>query len=222
MIFILIFSLLSSVQFGNWNMMRYVGVGIRGTFEQIMWSLLVASINLVMNVGTIVIVVKSTTEGYSITSYVYFLPKEWSSSWVWILQATGMKSMYVTLSLVLSAVVRVSHLSKKHNAQTFCCEIGIERTHSIYLANSEEMKQRSRTFCVQWKCFINAWAWNQTKCSKKKFHSWSGCWSFEEDSMLLEEMYFDSRVYGVAHGLLMGFRESVWGMWKNFLMKLLK
>eukprot|EP00252_Welwitschia_mirabilis_P010918 TRINITY_DN2458_c0_g1_i1.p1 TRINITY_DN2458_c0_g1~~TRINITY_DN2458_c0_g1_i1.p1 ORF type:complete len:853 (+),score=132.61 TRINITY_DN2458_c0_g1_i1:553-3111(+) len=40
----------------------------------------------------------------------------------------------------------------------------------------------------------------------------SRCQSFEEASLLLEELrLFDSRVYGVAHGLLMGFRERVWG-----------
>ncbi|BBM97800.1 pentatricopeptide repeat domain-containing protein 1 [Marchantia polymorpha subsp. ruderalis] len=40
----------------------------------------------------------------------------------------------------------------------------------------------------------------------------SRCASFEEASVLLEEMrLFDSRVYGVAYGLLMGSREHVWG-----------
>ncbi|KAK4768232.1 hypothetical protein SAY87_003373 [Trapa incisa] len=39
----------------------------------------------------------------------------------------------------------------------------------------------------------------------------SRCDSFKDASMLLEElMLFDNQVYGVAHGLLMGFRENVW------------
>uniref|UniRef100_A0A2P2KX66 Smr domain-containing protein n=1 Tax=Rhizophora mucronata TaxID=61149 RepID=A0A2P2KX66_RHIMU len=40
----------------------------------------------------------------------------------------------------------------------------------------------------------------------------SRCNSFEDASMLLEELrLFDNQVYGVAHGLLMGYRENVWG-----------
>ncbi|GAV83059.1 PPR domain-containing protein/PPR_2 domain-containing protein [Cephalotus follicularis] len=39
----------------------------------------------------------------------------------------------------------------------------------------------------------------------------SRCNSFEDASMLLEELQgFDNQVYGVAHGLLMGRRENVW------------
>ncbi|XP_068663583.1 pentatricopeptide repeat-containing protein GUN1, chloroplastic-like [Aristolochia californica] len=39
----------------------------------------------------------------------------------------------------------------------------------------------------------------------------SRCNSFEDASMLLEELrLFDNQVYGVAHGLLTGFRERVW------------
>ncbi|KAM6541432.1 hypothetical protein CsatB_005879 [Cannabis sativa] len=39
----------------------------------------------------------------------------------------------------------------------------------------------------------------------------SRCNSFEEASILLEELrLFDNQVYGVAHGLLMGYRENVW------------
>ncbi|KAI6694589.1 hypothetical protein NL676_022299 [Syzygium grande] len=39
----------------------------------------------------------------------------------------------------------------------------------------------------------------------------SRCNSFEDASMLLEELrMFDNQVYGVAHGLLMGYRETVW------------
>ncbi|PON45009.1 Smr domain containing protein [Trema orientale] len=39
----------------------------------------------------------------------------------------------------------------------------------------------------------------------------SRCNSFEDASMLLEELrLFDNQVYGVAHGLLMGYREHVW------------
>ncbi|KAJ6680054.1 hypothetical protein OIU79_019714 [Salix purpurea] len=39
----------------------------------------------------------------------------------------------------------------------------------------------------------------------------SRCNSFEDASMLLEELrLFDNQVYGVAHGLLMGCRENVW------------
>lgn len=39
----------------------------------------------------------------------------------------------------------------------------------------------------------------------------SRCNSFEDASMLLEELrMFDNQVYGVAHGLLMGYQETVW------------
>ncbi|KAJ8899147.1 hypothetical protein K2173_011144 [Erythroxylum novogranatense] len=39
----------------------------------------------------------------------------------------------------------------------------------------------------------------------------SRCNSFEDAAMLLEELrLFDNQVYGVAHGLLMGYRENVW------------
>ncbi|TYI00278.1 hypothetical protein ES332_A11G122500v1 [Gossypium tomentosum] len=39
----------------------------------------------------------------------------------------------------------------------------------------------------------------------------SRCDSFEDASMLLEELrLFDNQVYGVAYGLLMGYRENVW------------
>lgn len=39
----------------------------------------------------------------------------------------------------------------------------------------------------------------------------SRCSSLQEASVLLEQMrFFDSWVYGIAHGLLMGLREHVW------------
>ncbi|KAK8570290.1 hypothetical protein V6N13_002980 [Hibiscus sabdariffa] len=39
----------------------------------------------------------------------------------------------------------------------------------------------------------------------------SRCDSFEDASMLLEELrLFDNHVYGVAHGLLLGYRENLW------------
>ncbi|KAJ9187888.1 hypothetical protein P3X46_003302 [Hevea brasiliensis] len=39
----------------------------------------------------------------------------------------------------------------------------------------------------------------------------SRCDSFEDASILLEELrLFDNQVYGVAHGLLMGYRENIW------------
>lgn len=39
----------------------------------------------------------------------------------------------------------------------------------------------------------------------------SRCSSFDEASLLLEELHlFDNQVYGVAHGLLMGHSENVW------------
>lgn len=39
----------------------------------------------------------------------------------------------------------------------------------------------------------------------------SNCNSFEEASVLLEELrLFDNHVYGVAHGLLMGYDDKVW------------
>lgn len=52
------------------NMTRYVRVGIRGTFEQIMQSLPVASINSVMNAGTAAIAAASTAGGYSVPAAV--------------------------------------------------------------------------------------------------------------------------------------------------------
>lgn len=52
------------------NMARYVRVGIRGTFEQIMQSLPVASINSVMNAGTAAIAAASTAGGYSVPAAV--------------------------------------------------------------------------------------------------------------------------------------------------------
>lgn len=43
------------------------------------------------------------------------------------------------------------------------------------------------------------------------FSGCSRCNSFEDASMLLEELrLFDNQVYGVAHGLLMGDRENIW------------
>ncbi|XP_061349498.1 pentatricopeptide repeat-containing protein GUN1, chloroplastic-like isoform X2 [Gastrolobium bilobum] len=39
----------------------------------------------------------------------------------------------------------------------------------------------------------------------------SHCNSFEDASKILDELrIFDNQVYGVAHGLLMGFRENIW------------
>lgn len=39
----------------------------------------------------------------------------------------------------------------------------------------------------------------------------SRCNSFGDASNLLDELrLFDNKVYGVAHGLLMGYRESIW------------
>lgn len=43
-------------------------------------------------------------------------------------------------------------------------------------------------------------------------HACSRCASFAEATLLLEELRnFDSKVYGVAHGLLMGLKNQVWG-----------
>ena len=39
----------------------------------------------------------------------------------------------------------------------------------------------------------------------------SRCNSFQDASKLLDELrLFDNQVYGVAHGLLMGYRENIW------------
>lgn len=52
------------------NTTKYVRVGIRGSFEQIMGSLPVASINSVMNGGTAVIAAASSAGGYSVPAAV--------------------------------------------------------------------------------------------------------------------------------------------------------
>lgn len=71
--------------------------------------------------------------------------------------------------------------------QDFICVLGVfQKMHQM------EIKPNVVTFSA----ILNA-------CSR--------CSSFEEASLLLEELrLFDNQVYGVAHGLLMGQRENVW------------
>ncbi|KAL7200308.1 hypothetical protein ACSBR1_032268 [Camellia fascicularis] len=79
--------------------------------------------------------------------------------------------------------------SKKHNRgrQEIVCVLGVfQKMHDL------KIKPNVVTFSA----ILNA-------CSH--------CNSFEEASLLLEELrLFDNQVYGVAHGLLMGHRENVW------------
>ncbi|XP_057461707.1 pentatricopeptide repeat-containing protein GUN1, chloroplastic-like [Actinidia eriantha] len=82
-----------------------------------------------------------------------------------------------------------SCLSEKNNrgGQEILCVLGVfQKMHDL----------RIKPNVVTFSAILNA-------CSR--------CTSFEEASMLLEELrIFDNQVYGVAHGLLMGQRESVW------------
>lgn len=101
------------------------------------------------------------------------------------------------------------------NVLTPVGQLGIEKTRSIYLADSEEMKERSKEILCTVEMFHKMHQLG-VKPNVVTFsailNACSRCRSFEEASMLLKELYFfDSRLYGVAHGLLMGFRERVWG-----------
>ncbi|XP_077217949.1 s uncoupled 1 [Tasmannia lanceolata] len=75
----------------------------------------------------------------------------------------------------------------KNNSQELLCILGVfHKMHDL------EIKPNVVTFSA----ILNA-------CSR--------CNSFEDASMLLEELrLFDNQVYGVAHGLLMGCRDKVW------------
>lgn len=104
--------------------------------------------------------------------------------------------------------------STADNVLTPFGKLGIERTRSIYLADSEEMKERSKEILCTVEMFHKMHQLG-VKPNVVTFsailNACSRCQSFEEASMLLKELYFfDSRLYGVAHGLLMGFRERVW------------
>uniref|UniRef100_A0A5B7AU20 Smr domain-containing protein n=1 Tax=Davidia involucrata TaxID=16924 RepID=A0A5B7AU20_DAVIN len=82
-----------------------------------------------------------------------------------------------------------SRLAKKDNRgrQEILCVLGVfQKMHEL----------RIKPNVVTFSAILNA-------CSR--------CNSFEEASLLLEELrLFDNQVYGVAHGLLMGHRENVW------------
>lgn len=105
--------------------------------------------------------------------------------------------------------------NKADNALTPFGQPGIQRTHSIYLSDSEKMNQRSKEILSTVEMFHKMHELGikpNVVTFSAILNACSRCQSFEEASMLLEELYFfDSRVYGVAHGLLMGFRERVWG-----------
>ncbi|XP_062143659.1 pentatricopeptide repeat-containing protein GUN1, chloroplastic [Alnus glutinosa] len=86
------------------------------------------------------------------------------------------------------AAEKAGHLKKdKRVRQEILCILGVfQKMHQL------EIKPNVVTFSA----ILNA-------CSR--------CNSFEDASMLLEELrLFDNQVYGVAHGLLMGYRENVW------------
>lgn len=105
--------------------------------------------------------------------------------------------------------------NKADNALTPFGQLGIERTPSIHLTHSEEMKQRSKEILCTVEMFHKMHELGikpNVVTFSAILNACSRCQSFEEASVLLEKLYFfDSRVYGVAHGLLMGFRERVWG-----------
>ncbi|KAK4558260.1 hypothetical protein RGQ29_007846 [Quercus rubra] len=86
------------------------------------------------------------------------------------------------------AAEKAGHIKKdKRVRQEIVCILGVfQKMHEL------EIKPNVVTFSA----ILNA-------CSR--------CNSFEDASMLLEELrLFDNQVYGVAHGLLMGYRENVW------------
>ncbi|KAK3034628.1 hypothetical protein RJ639_033583 [Escallonia herrerae] len=111
----------------------------------------------------------------------------------------------------------------------------IESSHLIVLEDATEMKLEDHEEDKIIKIFEQLAA-NKSHCAKEesrgerrlyKMHkleikpnvvtfsailnACSRCSSFEEASLLLEELrLFDNQVYGVAHGLLMGHRENVW------------
>lgn len=105
--------------------------------------------------------------------------------------------------------------NKADNALTPSGQLGIERPRSIYLADSKEMKQMSKEILCTVEMFHKMHELGikpNVVTFSAILNACSRCRSFEEASLLLEKLYFfDSRVYGVAHGLLMGFRERVWG-----------
>ncbi|GFQ01550.1 pentatricopeptide repeat-containing protein at2g31400 chloroplastic, partial [Phtheirospermum japonicum] len=77
--------------------------------------------------------------------------------------------------------------SERMGKKDFRCVLGVFRT-----MHEMEIKPNVVTFSA----ILNA-------CSR--------CNSFEEASLLLEELrLFDNQVYGVAHGLLMGYNENTW------------
>ncbi|KAH9301619.1 hypothetical protein KI387_013202, partial [Taxus chinensis] len=103
--------------------------------------------------------------------------------------------------------------SKPYNALALCGQLGIERTLPMSLA--EDMRQRSKEILYTVKMFHKMYELGikpNVVTFSAILNACSRCRSFDEASMLLDELrLFDSRVYGVAHGLLMGFREEVWG-----------
>ncbi|KAI4349754.1 hypothetical protein L6164_010314 [Bauhinia variegata] len=86
------------------------------------------------------------------------------------------------------AAEKASHAKKdKRGRQDISCILGVfQKMHQL------EIKPNVVTFSA----ILNA-------CSR--------CNSYEEASMLLDELrLFDDQVYGVAHGLFMGYREAIW------------
>uniref|UniRef100_A0A0C9RTR3 TSA: Wollemia nobilis Ref_Wollemi_Transcript_13576_3042 transcribed RNA sequence n=1 Tax=Wollemia nobilis TaxID=56998 RepID=A0A0C9RTR3_9CONI len=92
-------------------------------------------------------------------------------------------------------------------------QLGIERTLSMSF--SEDTRQTSKEILYTVEMFHKMHELGikpNVVTFSAILNACSRCRSFEEASVLLEELrLFDSRVYGVAHGLLMGFRDKVWG-----------
>ncbi|GLJ06955.1 hypothetical protein SUGI_0053760 [Cryptomeria japonica] len=92
-------------------------------------------------------------------------------------------------------------------------QFGIEK--SLPLSLAEDMKQRFKEILCTVKMFHKMHELGikpNVVTFSAILNACSRCRSFKEASMLLEELrLFDSRVYGVAHGLLMGFRDQIWG-----------
>ncbi|KAL3652936.1 Pentatricopeptide repeat-containing protein gun1, chloroplastic [Castilleja foliolosa] len=72
-----------------------------------------------------------------------------------------------------------------------------------------------RILDVFWVFFVRCMRWKLSRSNVVTFsailNACSRCNSFEEASLLLEQLhFFDNQVYGVAHGLLMGYNENTW------------
>ncbi|AEC08542.1 unnamed protein product [Arabidopsis thaliana] len=86
--------------------------------------------------------------------------------------------------------------TESNNRTTKDCEEGMQELSCILEVFRKMHQLEIKPNVVTFSAILNA-------CSR--------CNSFEDASMLLEELrLFDNKVYGVVHGLLMGQRENVW------------